>query len=414
MSDASAVSDAAEVLARADFLATFSSSPTGIERGYLSPEHAQVNAVAGSWMREAGLRSWQDPAGNQCGRVEGDVPNLPALLLGSHLDTVPGAGRYDGVLGVLVAIAVAARLTPGTLPFAVEVVAFGDEEGTRFGTTLLGSRALAGTWEPSWLDLQDATGATLQEAALTFGLDPSDLVAAARDEGSLVGYLEVHIEQGTGLEDAGRALGVVSSIAAARRLLLTVTGEARHCATAWHLRRDALLGASEAILAIERIGREQGSPATVGHLTIQPDAVNVIPGVAEFSLDVRDETDSGRDATWALMRAEIERIAAARGLSVDVAETHAASAVRCAPWLQEALRVGIRSTGDSEPLDLFSVAGHDAMAVATATEVAMLFVRCTGGISHHADESVTEDDVAAAIDALHAAVLAIAAEFDEE
>ncbi|QTE28236.1 allantoate amidohydrolase [Pengzhenrongella sicca] len=407
------VSEAAELLARADELATYSASATGIERTYLSPEHAQVNAVAGSWMREAGLRAWQDAAGNQCGRMEGDAPDLPALLLGSHLDTVPGAGRYDGVLGVLVAIAVAGRLTPGVLPFAVEVVAFGDEEGTRFGTTLLGSRALAGAWDDAWLDLVDARGTSLHEAAYTFGLDPAGMGDAGRDEGSLVGYLEAHIEQGPRLEDAGRALGVVTSIAAARRLLITLTGEARHCATPWHLRRDALLGASEAVLAIERIAREQGSPATVGHLAVRPDAVNVIPGVAEFSLDLRDVTAQGRDATWALVRAELDRIAAARGLTVAVAETHEAPAVRCAPELQDLLRAGIRATGDPEPLELFSVAGHDAMAVAALTDVAMLFVRCAGGISHHADESVTEADVAAAIDALHAAVLALAAEFAE-
>ena len=394
------------LLDRCDELATHSSSSTGIERVYLSPEHARVNALAARWMTEAGMRTWQDAAGNQCGRIEGATPGLPALLLGSHLDTVPGAGRYDGILGVLTAIAVVARLKEGTLPFAVEVVAFGDEEGTRFGSTLLGSRALAGTWQSEWVDLVDADGTTLADAAREFGLDPDAIASAGRASDDLIGYLEAHIEQGPLLEEAGRALGVVTGIAAARRLFITLTGEARHCATPWHLRHDALLGASEAILAVERIAKEQDSPATVGHIEVLPGAVNVIPGVAIFSLDLRDESEEGRDATWLLLRDEIDRIAAARGLDVDVAATHAAPAVHCAPELRDVVRAGIRITGDEEPLDLFSIAGHDAMAVAAITEVGMLFVRCRGGISHHADESVLLEDVDAAINAFHAAVLA--------
>jgi allantoate deiminase len=255
----------------------------------------------------------------------------------------------------------------------------------------------------------DNDGITLGDAATAFGLDPERIGDAARDPASLVGYLEAHIEQGPLLEDAGRALGVVTSIAAARRLLVTLTGEARHCATPWNLRHDALLGASEAILAIERIAREHGSPATVGHISVEPDAVNVIPGTAEFSLDLRDETVEGRDRTWLAILAEIERIAADRGLGVAVAETHSAPAVQCAPELREVIRAGVRWTGDTDPLELHSIAGHDAMAVAAVTDVGMLFVRCRGGISHHADESVLLEDVALAVDALHAAVLARAA-----
>jgi allantoate deiminase len=401
--------EAALLLARADELATHSARRTAIERVYLSPQHASAHALVAGWMRGAGLATWQDEAGNLCGRLEGTEPGLPALLLGSHLDTVPGAGRYDGILGVLAAVAVVARLTPGTLPFAVEVVAFGDEEGTRFGTTLLGSRALAGTWQTAWGELADADGVTLAEAARLFGLDPERIADAARAPGSLVGYLEAHIEQGPRLDDAGRALGVVTSIAAARRFLLTFTGEARHCATPWTLRRDALAGAAQAVLAIERIARERDCPAMVGRLEVHPGAVNVIPGVATLSLDLRAATDEARDATWEVLHAELDRIAAARGLTLDVATTHVAPAVHCAPDLQDAVRAGIRATGDDDPLALYSVAGHDAMAVAALTGVAMLFVRCAGGISHHADESVTAGDVAATIDALHAAVLAWAA-----
>jgi allantoate deiminase len=401
---------AARVLARADELAEHSARPDGIERAYLTPQQARVNTIAAAWMREAGLRSWPDEAANVCGRRHIDDDERPALLLGSHLDTVPGAGRYDGILGVLVAIEVADRLRDAELPFALEVVAFGDEEGTRFGTTLLGSRALAGGWRDAWLDLTDADGVTLREAATTFGLIPENIPHAARAPGSLIGYLECHIEQGPRLEDLDRALGVVTTIAAAERRMISYRGEARHSATPWDLRHDALLGASEAIVAIERVARDQGSHATVGHIRVEPDAVNVIPGFAEFSLDLRDATAADRDATWGLIRHELQVIAGHRGLDLEFASTHVAPEAPCAPHLQNAIAAGIRSVGDADPIDLVSIAGHDAMAVADSTSIGMLFVRCAGGISHHADESVRADDVALAIDALEAAVRHLAAE----
>lgn len=400
---------AARVMARADELSVHSALEDGILRAYLTPEQERVNAIAAAWMREAGLRAWPDAAANVCGRRQSDDDDRPALLLGSHLDTVPGAGRYDGILGVLVAIEVADRLRDADLPFALEVVAFGDEEGTRFGATLLGSRALAGSWQDRWLGLVDSAGTTLREAALAFGLDPERIGEAARPPGSLVGYLECHIEQGPRLEGAGRALGVVTAIAAAERRMIAFRGEARHCATPWELRHDALLGASEAILAIERIAQERDSPATVGRIRVEPDAVNVIPGLAEFSLDLRDATAEGRDATWAAIRHELQRIAGERGLDLDVVSTHVAPQATCAPRLRDAVRAGIAATGDPDPLDLLSIAGHDAMAVAAVTEIGMLFVRCAGGISHHADESVLVEDVALAIDALEAAVRDLAA-----
>jgi allantoate deiminase len=395
---------AARVLARADELSLHSAWDDGILRAYLTPEQTRVNAIAAAWMREAGLRSWPDQAANVCGRRLVDDDDRPALLLGSHLDTVPGAGRYDGILGVLVALEVADRLRDADLPFALEVVAFGDEEGTRFGTTLLGSRALAGGWKEAWLDLEDADGVTLRDAATTFGLRPDEIASAARPADSLVGYLECHIEQGPRLEALDRALGVVTTIAAAERRMISYRGEARHAATPWELRHDALAGASEAIVAIERLAQEHGSPATVGRIRVEPDAVNVIPGFAEFSLDLRDGTAAGRDATWGIIRHELQRIAVERGLDLEVASTHVAPEAPCAPALREAIAAGIRATGDADPVDLVSIAGHDAMAVAEATEIGMLFVRCAGGISHHADESVRADDVAAAIDAFEAAV----------
>jgi len=402
---------AATILDRCDELATHSSLGDGlIKRVYLSPEHAAVNALAAGWMSEAGMTTWQDAAGNQCGRLEGSEPGLPALLLVSHLDTVPSAGRYDGILGVLTAIAVVERVHASgrALPFALEVVAFGDEEGTRFGATLLGSRAIAGTWLDAWWELPDEHGVSLRDAYEEFGLDPAAIGRAARTPDSLVGYLEAHIEQGPYLEYENRALGIVSSIAGARRFLITIDGRAGHAATPYELRQDALTGASEAITTIERMARNAELVATVGHLDVFPDAVNVVPGRVEFSLDLRGEHDSDRDQGWVDIQNAIQEICRTRRLSMRSIETHSAPAVMCSPRLQGVLAEGIRSIGDERPSTLFSKAGHDAMAIAAITEVGMLFIRCKGGVSHHPDESVTESDVAHAIDAFEAAVLSLA------
>lgn len=400
---------AREVLDRCAELDRFTADPPRLERVYLSREHASANAVTGRWMEQAGLRTWQDAAGNQCGRREGSTPGLPALLVGSHLDTVPDAGSYDGMLGVVMAIAVADRLRDRALPFALEVIGFSDEEGTRFGKALLGSQAVAGVWEEDWWDLRDRDGMTLHEAFLEFGLDPRRVGTAARAPEELVGYLEAHIEQGPYLEAADRSLGYVTTIAGARRFRLTFVGEARHAGgTPYHRRRDALVGASEAIVLIERRARESGCIATVGRIEVQPGAINVIPGRADISLDLRAATDAERDDMWTSLLGEIETACAVRDLRLEVRETHHAPAMPCAPWLQEAVMAGIRSTGDDDPMGLWSRAGHDAMAVGLTTDVGMLFVRCHDGISHHPEEDVRELDVAAGLDALERAVLEVA------
>ncbi|MGY2065982.1 allantoate amidohydrolase [Blastococcus sp. SYSU DS0619] len=404
---------ATEVLARCAELDRLSASPHHLERAHLTPEHAAANRLTATWMARAGLRTWQDAAGNQWGRREGGSPGLPALVLGSHLDTVPDAGSYDGMLGVLMAVAVAERLRTTDLPFALEVVGFSDEEGARFGTALLGSQAVAGSWNPAWWDLRDADGVTLRRAFGDFGLDPSRVGHAARRPEELVGYLEAHIEQGPYLEAADRSLGFVTAIAGARRFQLSVVGEARHAGgTPYARRRDALVGASEAVLAVERLARESDCIATVGRMEVRPGAVNVIPGRADFSLDLRAATDEERDAMWEVVRAEIGAICDRRGLALEVVETHRAPAVPCAPWLQQAVIAGIGATDDrgaAEPLGLWSRAGHDAMAVAAVTDVGMLFLRCADGISHSPDEDVRQVDVARGLDAFEAAVRRVAA-----
>ncbi|MCU1527374.1 MAG: hypothetical protein JWP75_1137 [Frondihabitans sp.] len=407
--------DAGVILERCDLLAGQSSDPAGIERVYLSPEHAAVNRLAGQWMSDAGMSTHTDAAGNQIGRFEGATPGLPALLLGSHLDTVPNAGRYDGILGVMLAIAVVDRLRDAgvQLPFAIEVLAFGDEEGTRFGTALLGSRAVAGTWEDSWWNLRDAEGTTLREAFVEFGLNPDAVADAAHQPAGVVGYLEAHIEQGPYLEEGDRALAVVSSIAGARRFALTLIGEAGHAGgVPFHRRHDALAGAAEIVLAVERLARDAGCIATVGRLQAFPGGVNVIPGRVEFSLDIRAEIDSARDTVWDAIQAVADETCRRRGLTFEVEETHNAPAVRAASHLQSVIGRGIQATGDQDPTVLFSKAGHDAMAIADLTDWAMLFVRNgRGGISHHPDETVTAADVEVALDGFEAAVLALAATY---
>ncbi|MDQ1138249.1 allantoate deiminase [Microbacterium sp. SORGH_AS 1204] len=410
-------SAARRVMGRCEELARVTATPGSITRVYLSPEHARVNRLAAEWMRELGMSTRQDAAGNQVGRLApAGAPDAPALLLGSHLDTVPDAGRFDGIVGVLMALEVVRLVrrvddegaASSPFPFALEVIAFSDEEGTRFGKALLGSSAVAGQWDASWWDLTDADGYTLREAFREFGLDPGRIGEAARRPEQLVGYLEAHIEQGPELHRSGQALAAVSSIASARRFQLIVEGEARHAGgTPYDMRRDALLGASEAALAVERICRgEHHIIGTVGQLEAFPGAVNVVPGEAHFSLDLRGEFDTTRDHTWDEISHELDAIMGRRGLRWQAREVHSAPAVFCAPLLQDVVRAGI----GAEAPTLFSRAGHDAMSIGAITEVGMLFLRNPDGISHHPDEAVTTADVAAGLRAFAEAVLHLGAE----
>jgi allantoate deiminase len=431
---------ARRVMARCDELARVTAAPGQIERVYLSPEHARVNRLAAEWMREVGMTTRQDAAGNQIGRlapatgsgavrslssVEAPTPvEAPTLMLGSHLDTVPDAGRFDGIVGVLMALEVVRLLrVPGPdgrgsvspLPFAIEVVAFSDEEGTRFGKALLGSSAVAGTWDDDWWQLTDADGTTLRQAYLEFGLDPGRVGEAARRPDELVGYLEAHIEQGPQLDRRGESLAVVSSIASARRFQLVVEGEARHAGgTPYDMRRDALLGASEAALAVERIcAAEHHIIGTVGQLEAFPGAVNIVPGEAHFSLDLRGEFDESRDRVWTAISRDLDGIMGRRGLRWRAREVHNAPAVMCAPLLQDVVREGIRGALPDipdDPATLFSPAGHDGMSIGAITDVGMLFLRNPDGISHHPDEAVSSADVAVGIRALAESVLHLAAE----
>ncbi|MGL5387289.1 MAG: allantoate amidohydrolase [Serratia sp. (in: enterobacteria)] len=402
---------AARVMARCDELAAISSSPGQLTRVYLSPEHLRANQLVGSWMRELGMEVWQDGVGNICGRYEGMQPSAPVLLLGSHLDTVRNAGRYDGMLGVLTALEVVAFLHSRNrrLPQAIEVIGFADEEGTRFGITLLGSKGVTGQWEPDWLACTDAGGVSVAEAMRDAGLDPAAVGSAERAQDSIGAYLELHIEQGPCLEAADLALGVVTAINAARRLNCTFIGHAGHAGTVpMGLRQDALAAAAEWMVAVERLTVECDPHvvATVGQIESLPGAVNVIPGQVRLSLDVRGPQDEQLDTLLTELLAQAQSIGARRGIRFDSEEFYRIAATACDQALQQRWIDAVMQVQGS-CLKLPSGAGHDGLAIAARWPVGMLFVRCAGGISHHPDEAVTLGDVALAIQA-YCQVVAIA------
>jgi allantoate deiminase len=411
------LSKAEQILSRCDELAQYSSMSGGICRVYLSESHRQANERVGRWMDEAGMTRWTDAAGSLCGRSSGVNPDAPVVVIGSHLDSIPDAGRYDGVLGVLLGIAVIESLASSgnALPFGLEVVGFGEEEGVRFGTTLMASRAFAGTWDSNWWDLVDADGVTLDAAFTRFGLTPSAVDEASRGSESqmhprVLAYLEAHIEQGPVLESLGLPLGVVTAIAGARRFKVRIKGMAGHAGTTpMNLRRDALVAAAHAVVLIEELAVLRGLVATVGQLNCEPGAVNVIPGSVEFSVDIRSADDLLRDAVVLEIETSLTGLCVKRNLELKIDPTHRASAVQCAPRLQQAMSASLQQLG-CEAHKLASGAGHDAMAVADVCDVGMLFIRCTGGISHHPAEAVTQVDVAWALAALQLTIENIASE----
>jgi allantoate deiminase len=395
------------VMQACDELATLSQSSQYIDRRYLSKEHKAANQLVESWMQQRQMRTWQDAVGNVWGRLESDNPKAKSLLLGSHLDTIINSGKYDGILGVLGPIALVDILTKAEhkFPFHIDIVGFCDEEGTRYGSTLLGSRALTGRWQAQWAELLDDEGISLRQAMLNFGLDFDAVINAKINPDSLMAYIETHIEQGPVLDDMNLPVGVVSAIAGAKRLQISVTGMAGHAGTVpMQTRRDALTGASEMILAVEQIAQNDEIVATAGKIDNSPNAVNVISGFCQFSLDIRSDSDNKRNEALAKMLHAFEDIAKRRSLTLSHKVNHAAPAVQCSKNIieqlgQASIRAKLAPKGTA--FELLSGAGHDAMAMADICEVGMLFVRCEKGISHHPKEAITEDDVAASLAVLY-------------
>ncbi|MDJ0921352.1 MAG: allantoate amidohydrolase [Henriciella sp.] len=402
----------ARVVERCDRLGVqpFSDIKTGLFRAYLTPAHAATINTMVSWMSEAGMSTRLDAAANLIGRYEGNRPNAPALIIGSHVDSVFNAGRYDGPLGVMLGIeCVEALHEQGRrLPFAIEVVAFGDEEGSRFPISMICSRAMAGTLTEQDLAVEDSAGRTPREVLQVFRewmyrpMSNIDPMTAAREPRDVLAYLETHIEQGPVLEAEGLSVGAVTGIAAQNRFDIVVKGMAAHAGTTtMQLRRDAMAGAAEMIMAIETIANEMGGDlvATVGRIELSPGSTNVIAKEVSFSLDVRSGGMNHRDTAAAAISEEMHKIAVRRGLKLELTKLQDLASSPCDKELTDLLETAMERAGHPRRA-LVSGAGHDAMVMSALCPTAMLFVRCAGGISHNPAEQVSIPDTQAALDVM--------------
>ncbi len=385
-------------MARCDALGLppFSDSAEGLTRTYLSPAYFAAQEQVAAWMAEAGMAVRRDAAMNLIGRYEGQGADAAALVIGSHIDSVRNGGHYDGPLGITLGIeAVAAMSSSGLrMPFAIEIYAFGDEEGSRFPAAMLTSRAVAGTLDPAALDVADRDGVALGDL-----VDLAAFPSAARAPGSVLAYLEAHIEQGPVLEAAGLAVGTVTGIAAQLRFEITLGGMAGHAGTtAMPLRRDAVAGMAEMVLAAEAVAKAgpAGLVATVGVVTVPSGAANVIAGKCAFTLDVRAGDAAVRDGAAGDILQRFREIAERRDLALAVRQVHDLPASPCDPALMGLLDAATQAAGHP-PFRLVSGAGHDAMIMAALCPTAMLFLRCRGGMSHNPAEHVEPADAEAAL-----------------
>jgi allantoate deiminase len=389
---------AEEVISRCRKLAGFSEDAAGTRRTFLSPPMRACHAEIGAWLNAVGAEVRIDTAGNLRGFYSAAKSAAPRILLGSHLDTVPNAGAYDGILGVVLAVALLESLEGRRLPFGLEIAGFSEEEGVRFGTPFIGSRALVGRLDDELLNRRDANGISVREAIQEFGLNPAEIPSAVLSDDTLA-HLEFHIEQGPVLESLQRPLGVVEAITGQTRMEFTFTGRANHAGTTpMHLRRDAIAAAAEWILAVEQTAK--GLPdlvATVGKIKGKPGATNVIAGEAQATLDIRHKSDDVRGSAVTALIRQAEEIAARRGLSVRHSVLLNQKAVAMDPFLVNQIETAIRKTCCA-PHRMTSGAGHDAMILAEKVPAAMIFLRSPGGISHDPAESVIVEDVAKAME----------------
>jgi allantoate deiminase len=386
-----------EIVSRCKLLASFSEDPTAIRRMFLCPAMRDCHREISRWLNAAGGEISVDAAGNLHGFYAGAEAHAPRLLIGSHLDTIPNAGAYDGVLGVVLAVALLESLERRRLPFAIEVIGFSEEEGIRFGRPFIGSRALVGRLDEELLNRQDQDGVSVRAAIQSFGLTPAEIPNALLNEDTLA-YLEFHIEQGPVLDSLGRSLGVVEAIAAQTRMEFVFAGHANHAGTTpMHLRHDAVAGAAEWIFTVEHTARNiPGLVATVGQIEAKPGAINVIAGSARVTLDVRHGTDAICEQAAATLARRAEEIANKRGLSVKQNMLLRQRAVKMDEFLTGQIEQAIQQIGCARHR-MVSGAGHDAMILAEKVPAAMIFLRSPAGISHDPAESVMLEDVANAL-----------------
>jgi len=386
----------AQVMDWAETLGAISDEETGLTCAYLTSAHQRTAAQLLQWMVDAGMDAHVDAAGNVVGRHAAAHPDANVLMTGSHYDTVRNGGKYDGRLGILLPIAVVRALHARgeRLPFHLDVIAFAEEEGVRFRSTFLGSSAITGRFDASVLAQQDGEGVTMREALIAAGHRPEDIAGIARDPATLLGFVEVHIEQGPVLLERGLPLGVVTAIAGSSRYLVDLTGVASHAGTTpMGMRRDAAAAAAEIVLLVEARCSGRGAlVGTVGQLAVPGGSVNVIPGACRLSLDIRAAVDADRLAAVDDILAGVSAICARRGIGEKLWKLVEADAAPCSPRLMDLLGAAIEDAGLPR-FDLLSGAGHDAMEMSRITEVAMLFTRCgNGGISHNPLETMTADD----------------------
>jgi len=389
---------AEKVIARCRKLAMFSEDAGGTRRTFLSAPMRDCHREIAGWLEPLGVQVHVDAVGNLSGFYSGVSPGAPRILMGSHLDTVPNAGAFDGILGVVLAAGLVESLDGLKLPFGIEVVGFSEEEGVRFGVPFIGSRALIGRVDEELLGRKDERGISLGKAILDFGLHPDEISRAAlRDD--VLAYIEFHIEQGPVLENLGRPLGVVEAIVGQNRSEFTFSGQANHAGTTpMNLRHDALAAAAEWILAVENLAqRLPGIVATVGLVEATPGAMNVIAGEARATLDIRHASDRARTEALDELIRQAESSGARRDVTVKWRTLLAQHAVAMDPFLTAQIAQAIQKAG-CEPHRMASGAGHDAMILAETIPAAMVFLRTPGGISHDPAESVHLDDVASALE----------------
>jgi allantoate deiminase len=384
-------------IAECELIAGFTEEPGRTTRRFLTPPVHQVHAHLRTRMEALGMTVHVDAAGNLRSLWAPRGATGKRLILGSHIDTVPNAGAYDGVLGVTLALEWVELAQELALTVPIEVIAFSEEEGVRFGVPFLGSRAVAGTFNPALLALTDAAGITLEESIRDFGLDPARIADAAMDS-DVHGFIEMHIEQGPVLEAEGLPLAVVEGIAGQTRLQFCFNGQANHAGTTpMHLRRDALAAAVEWMAEVERMARcTEGLVATVGKITAEPNAANVIPGQVTVSLDVRHISDEARSGSLAELKERANAICARRGIELECLEKMNQPSVHMDDRLTARLLRAVEAAGFTGKT-MASGAGHDAMMMAARVPATMLFLRSPGGISHHPAEAVLEEDVEAAL-----------------
>jgi allantoate deiminase len=375
--------------------ARFSLPGPGVSRFFLTKEHHQLIGYLQSLMVECGLRTHLDDAGNLVGRKISNVSDN-VLYIGSHQDTVPNGGRFDGMLGILLALSAVYELRDINHPFNLEVVAFGDEEGTRFNSTLLGSKALSGTFDESALSARDDQGMSIAEALHDFGLNPKKIPSIARDQKNALGYIEAHIEQGPVLESQNLPVGVVSSITGIERHAVSIKGQAGHAGTVpMRLRKDALVAASLYVQWVDTYCKEtEDMVGVVGKIEIGPNSVNVIPESAKLTIELRSPYKDVRVRARKALSMLTSRLVDS-GFAVNSELLYSQEGLICDQVLVRKLETAIQKE-NIPPVKLYSGAGHDALAMAALCPVAMLFVRCKDGLSHHHEESVDINDAIAA------------------